>query len=84
MFTKKRRLRRCVECNDPFIGYPSSKYCSRCKKEKVSEVFTRECEYCGEEFTTTRTNQVFCCRAHRQAHRTELYKKGAINVSPNR
>lgn len=88
---KKRRLKRvtliCQECGEEYEVYPYEenirKFCSRTcgsrnfnRTRKTSRIVTKNCEYCGEEFTRvvrkSKKDPKYCCTDCANRHRVIL------------
>lgn len=91
---KKRRITRitliCQECGEEYEVYPyekdKRKYCSRTcasrnfnRTRTTKRVVTKECGYCGEEFTRvvqkSRPEPKYCCTDCANRHRVVLQRK---------
>lgn len=85
-------IKVCKECNEEYEVHHSERnrriYCSRTcasrnfnRKRKLSRVVTKNCEYCGEEFTrtvyNTRPEPRYCCTDCANRHRVVL-KNGKL------
>ena len=86
---QKRTLRPsrifiCVDCKkQTSTKAPNIKRCKKCRRKRLyikNEVETRICDYCSDEFETTRGWARFCTAKCRSAYHRERYEADLLKV----
>lgn len=78
----RERTLHCTDCNILFATTaPNVKRCRGCRAKRLhrrNKPEMKTCDYCGDEYETTRSWSRFCCDQHRNAYHRERYEEDLL------